>query len=206
MATQLLQESAPRPAGDVTSAGADITPGRRAASGGHYLRAREARAIAVVRMAFGVIWAVDAALKWLPSFAEYTLMDTLGGAAADQPPLVQAWIDGWIGVADAFPAGFAIGLALAETSIAVGLLGGVFTNAVCLAGAGVSLLIWSTGEGFGGPYGDGSTDVGASPIYVLVFALLAVVGAGGTWGLDRLLHPHLGRFRWVSSRPWGGLD
>src|SRR6185312_15337439 len=104
------------------------------------------------------------------------------------------------------PVGLAISLALAETSIALGLLSGAFTNAVCLAGAVMSLLIWSTGEGFGGPYGDGSTDVGASPIYILVFALLAVVGAGGTWGLDRLLHPHLGRFRWVSSRPAGGLD
>ena len=57
-------------------------------------------------------------------------------------------------------------LALAETAIAVGLLSGAFTTAVCAAGGALSLMIWSTGEGFGGPYGDGTTDIGASLVYV----------------------------------------
>ncbi len=33
-------------------------------------------------------------------------------------------------------------------------------------------VIWSTAEGFGGPYTAGSTDIGAAIIYVLVFLAL----------------------------------
>jgi hypothetical protein len=36
----------------------------------------------------------------------------------------------------------------------------------------LSFLIWGVGEGFGGPYVSGSTDVGGGVIYVFVFALL----------------------------------
>jgi nitrite reductase (NO-forming) len=35
-----------------------------------------------------------------------------------------------------------------------------------------SLLIWSTAEGFGGPYTAGSSDIGTAIIYALVFAAL----------------------------------
>jgi nitrite reductase (NO-forming) len=38
-----------------------------------------------------------------------------------------------------------------------------------------SLLIWSTAEGFGGPYTSGASDVGTALIYAVVFAgLLAL--------------------------------
>lgn len=163
--------------------------------------ARRMRAVALLRVAFGVVWAVDAALKWLPSFAQHTLLDTLEDASAGQPALVRGWIGGWARFLAADPHAFGILLALVETAIAVGLLCGAFTNAVCAVGAALSLVIWSTGEGFGGPYGDGATDVGASVIYVLMFALLGAAGAGGTWGVDRWLHVRLGRLSWLSSLP-----
>ena len=162
---------------------------------------RQAKAIALLRIAFGVIWAVDAALKWLPSFAPRTMMDELEEASAGQPAPVQAWIGAWMRLLEFNPDVFGMLLALAETAIAVGLLGGAFTTAVCAAGGALSLMIWSTGEGFGGPYGDGATDVGASLVYVPLFAVLAVIGAGGTWGVDRWLQPRLGRLGWLSSRP-----
>lgn len=162
---------------------------------------RQAKAIALLRIAFGVIWAVDAALKWLPSFAQHTMMDELEEASAGQPAPVQTWIGAWMRLLELNPDVFGMLLALAETAIAVGLLGGAFTTAVCAAGGALSLMIWSTGEGFGGPYGDGATDVGASLVYVPLFAVLAVIGAGGTWGVDRWLQPRLGRLGWLSSRP-----
>jgi nitrite reductase (NO-forming) len=163
--------------------------------------ARRMHAVAVLRIAFAGVWAVDAALKWLPSFAQHTLLDTLEDASVGQPALVHGWIAGWARFVAVDPHAFGILLALAETAIAVGLLCGAFTNAVCATGAALSFAIWSTGEGFGGPYGDGTTDVGASLIYVVVFALLGAVGAGSVWGVDRWLHPRLGSLGWLSSRP-----
>ena len=42
-------------------------------------------------------------------------------------------------------------------------------------GALFSLTIWGTAEGFGGPYGATSTDIGAAVMYAVVFlALLAL--------------------------------
>jgi uncharacterized membrane protein YphA (DoxX/SURF4 family) len=159
------------------------------------------RAIALLRIAFGVIWAVDASLKWLPSFAQHTLLDTLEDATVGQPTLVHAWIGTWTRFVATDPQTFGTLVALAETAIAAGLLSGTLTNAVCATGSALSLVIWSTGEGLGGPYGDGTTDVGASLVYVLVFALLAATAAGGVWGVDRWLQPRLGRLNWLSSRP-----
>jgi thiosulfate dehydrogenase [quinone] large subunit len=197
MATPVLRQSAPQPVREPAAHRARPN----AAHTGHFLVARQVEAIALLRIAFGAIWAVDAALKWLPSFAQHTLLDELEDASAGQPALVQAWIGAWMRFLEVNPDAFGILLALAETAIAVGLVSGALTTAVCAAGGALSLMIWSTGEGFGGPYGDGATDVGASLVYVPLFALLAVIGAGGTWGVDRWLQPRLGRLSWLSSRP-----
>ncbi|WP_308465353.1 hypothetical protein [Rathayibacter soli] len=169
--------------------------------GGLFLTVQKRRTVAIVRIAFGLIWAVDAGLKWLPSFAQHTLLAKLSEVGDGQPAPVHAWIDSWTRLVATDPRAFAILLALAESLIAIGLLTGSLTNAVCSAGAVLSMTIWTTGEGFGGPYGDGATDVGASPAYVIAFALLGVVGAGGAWGFDRWLHSKLGRMAWLSSRP-----
>ncbi|HEY5222466.1 MAG TPA: hypothetical protein VIJ18_05375 [Microbacteriaceae bacterium] len=169
--------------------------------GGLFLTVQRRRVLAMLRIAFGLVWAVDAWLKWLPSFAKHTLMGKLLAAGEGQPAPVHAWIDGWTHLIATAPRVFAVLLALAESLIAVGLLIGALTNAVCSAGALLSLTIWATGEGFGGPYGDGTTDVGASLVYVMAFALLGAVGAGGAWGFDRWLHSTLGRMAWLSSRP-----
>ncbi len=45
----------------------------------------------------------------------------------------------------------------------------------CVNLSPMSLMIWSTAEGFGGPYGERSTDVGTSVIYVLVFVGLLIL-------------------------------
>jgi nitrite reductase (NO-forming) len=48
-------------------------------------------------------------------------------------------------------------------------------------------LVWTTAEGFGGPYKAGSTDIGTAIIYVLVFAGLYLAGAGRTLSVDAYL-------------------
>jgi uncharacterized membrane protein YphA (DoxX/SURF4 family) len=117
-----------------------------------------------------------------------------------QPRVVSDWLHWWVWYLGHNPGGFAYAVAIAESLITAGLMLGAFTNAVCLGGALLSLGIWSTAEGLGGPYQSGTTDVGTSVIYVLVFALLAFTGAGGWAGLDQKLRPLLGRWQWLSSR------
>lgn len=62
-----------------------------------------------------------------------------------------------------------------------------------------TIVIWSTAEGFGGPYHAGSTDVGAAIIYPLVFAALFLSSAGLYYGLDRKLSAALGPFGYLAS-------
>ena len=63
---------------------------------------------------------------------------------------------------------------LIETAIAIGLLFGLARRMTYFAGALFSLLIWSTAEGFGGPYTSGATNVGPALVYALVFVAAAL--------------------------------
>jgi len=156
--------------------------------------------IGLLRIVFGAIWAVDAYFKWLPDFHN-NLDDYLTGAAKDQPAAVQAWIGFWINTVGVNPHAFGYAIAAAETAVALGLIFGVLSNLTNIGGALLSLVIWSTAEGFGGPYRAGSTDVGAAVIYVLVFAGLFLASAGLYLGFDRRCTLALGRFGFLASGP-----
>jgi uncharacterized membrane protein YphA (DoxX/SURF4 family) len=165
-----------------------------------HLPAWRATGLGVLRIVFGVIWAVDAYFKWSPDFHD-NFDSYLSGALDGQPATVQAWLNFWINTVGVNVHAFGYMVAVAETLVAIGLLFGVFSNLTNIGGALLSLVIWSTAEGFGGPYRAGSTDVGAAIIYVLVFAGLFLAYAGMYAGLDRWLTPALGRFGFLASGP-----
>ena len=154
--------------------------------------------IGVLRIVFGLVWAVDAWFKWQPDFIN-NFTDYLTGAQKNQPLLVHHWIGFWINVIKVDPHVFAYLVAIGETAVALGLILGVFSNLTNLIGVLLSFVIWSTAEGFGGPYQAGSTDIGAAIIYVLVFAGLFLSSAGLYLGLDRRLTPGLGRWGILAS-------
>ena len=154
--------------------------------------------IGVLRIVFGLIWGVDAWFKWQPGFIN-GFTDYLSGAQADQPLFIHHWIGFWINVVGIDPTGFAYSVAIGETAIALALIFGVFTNLTVVAGSVLSLIIWSTAEGFGGPYSSTSTDIGAAVIYVLVFAGLFLSSSGMCLGYDRKLTVALGRFGYLAS-------
>jgi len=156
------------------------------------------RLIGLLRIAFGLVWLIDAQFKWRPAFVDH-LASYLSGALPGQPAIVQGWIHLWIDVVNVNPVAFAYLVALAETALAVGLILGLFSNLAYLGGAVLALMIWTTAEGFGGPYVVGSTDIGAAIIYVFVFALLYLTRAGLSMGVDRWLGPRLGRYAWLAS-------
>ena len=127
-----------------------------------------------LRISFGIIWAVDAALKWLPGFRT-SYMDTIMGQADGQPGWLRWWFDFWIRLQHPQAMFFAYLVAVIETLIAVALIAGFARKTTYVAAIGFSFLIWATAEGFGGPYTSGASDIGTAIIYAVVFAgLLAL--------------------------------
>ena len=129
-----------------------------------------------VRIGFGIIWLIDAFLKWRPSFRS-TFVEQLQGAAQGQPGWLAPWFRWTASLVHPHAALFAYSTAVAETALGLALVFGVARKTTYLFGAGYSLLIWATAEGFGGPYSVGATDIGTSIIYVVVFLSLLALNA-----------------------------
>ncbi|MFL7812491.1 MAG: hypothetical protein ACK2TZ_01155 [Anaerolineales bacterium] len=161
---------------------------------------RRSKAIALTRISFGLVWAIDAYLKWQPAFAD-NFLSYLKETYDAQPALIQSWLDFWIKLTSVNPHLFARVVALGETGIAIGLILGLFSNLDYLGGILLTILIWTIPEGFGGPYSAGATDLGAGIIYPFGFAGLLLLSAGQHYGLDRYLWPKLGSWKFLSSRP-----
>jgi thiosulfate dehydrogenase (quinone) large subunit len=157
----------------------------------------EDRSFAILRIIFGAVWLIDASFKWNPAFLN-NFTDYITEGAQGQPAAVQAWIQLWVKGVSVDPHFFAIIVAITETAIAIGLLLGLFTEVAILGGIAMTLVIWSTAEGFGGPYVAGSTDIGAAIIYVIVFVALWLGRSWREYSLDRYLKATLPffYFRW----------
>jgi uncharacterized membrane protein YphA (DoxX/SURF4 family) len=168
------------------------------ASGIDQLAGWRSSGIGVLRIVFGIVWGIDAWFKWQPGFVN-NFKDYLASAQQNQPWPVHHWIGFWVSTVGVDPTVFAYIVAVAETAIALALVLGVFINLTSVVGVLLTVVIWSTAEGFGGPYQAGSTDVGAAIIYALVFAGLFLSSAGLYYGLDRALTPRLGRLGFLAS-------
>jgi len=130
-------------------------------------------AAAAVRAALGILMAIDAWLKWQPAFAAH-YVGYLQNAANSQPHWLQTWFHWWLRVVVAHTGFFVTATRLIETAVAIGLLLGFARRITYSAGALFSLLIWSTAEGFGGPYTAGAANVGPALVYVLIFIASAL--------------------------------
>jgi thiosulfate dehydrogenase (quinone) large subunit len=155
------------------------------------MHALEDKSFAVLRILFGFIWLVDAMFKWQPAFLNNFTSYLIEGAQG-QPALVQAWIHLWMNGVSVNPHLFALIVAIAETAIALGLIFGAFTKVTMTGGILMAFVIWSTAEGFGGPYVAGSTDIGAAIIYIIVFVALWLGKAWRHYSIDRWVHERTG--------------
>lgn len=156
-----------------------------------------------VRVGFGLIWALDAALKWLPGFRD-TYPSMITDAAQGQPGWLAGWFSFWDQSIAHAPTLFAVLLALAETAIALSLILGIAQRVGFTGGIVLALLIWAIGEGFGGPYTSGASDIGAAIMYAVLFAglWLAVPRTVRTAApaLDHKLASHRA-WRWATFAP-----
>lgn len=130
-------------------------------------------AVSAVRAAFGLIWAVNAYLTWRPEFASH-YVGYLQNAAQGQPAWLLPWFNLWISAVTPNAELFIWLTRILETLIAVGLLFGLARKWTFIVGGLFSLLIWSTAEGFGGPYATGVSNLGPALVYVLLFAALLI--------------------------------
>jgi nitrite reductase (NO-forming) len=126
-----------------------------------------------IRAAFGVIWAVDALLTWRPEFAAH-YVGYLENAARGQPAWLSFWFQAWLMVVRPHPLLFVWLTRGLETAVAIALLLGFMRRWTYVLGGILSLLIWATAEGFGGPYVVGAANLGPALVYVLVFVGLIV--------------------------------
>jgi len=110
------------------------------------------------------------------------------------------WISFWTNLVSVNPLLFARIEATIETAIAVFLIFGILSNLTSVVGILLSLGIWSTAEGFGGPLIPGqSTDIGTAFAYAVLFAVFLCLSAGRYHGVDQWLTPVLGRLGFLAS-------
>ena len=155
-------------------------------------------AVAMLRIAFGAIWAVDASLKWQPAFRA-NFSQLVSGVAQGQPAFLSSWFGLWQYIVGGREPIFAGLTALTETYLAFALLFGFARKVTYTIGITYALFVWSVAEGFGGPYMPGTTtDVGAAIIYSLVFCALLIVDAGRI-SVDRLITARVPAWRRISG-------
>jgi nitrite reductase (NO-forming) len=165
-----------------------------------------------LRLAFCVIWAIDAYYKWQPDFVK-SYATTIASAAKGQPDSLRPWFHFWRHLVLQSPHVFAYATAVVETMIALGLLLGLARRMLYIGGALWSLAIWTIPEGFGGSFVAGATDIGTAIVYALVFAALysleALPAATGRLALDRRIERRLHWWRLLAEPLHdnrGGLD
>jgi nitrite reductase (NO-forming) len=162
-----------------------------------------AAATGALRVGFGIIWAVSAAITWMPGFADH-YVGYLHNAAQGQPAWLAGWFAMWIGLVTPHAMLFVWLTRWIETLIAFCLLAGFARKSVYVAGALFSLLIWSTAGGFGGPYTVGAANMGAGLAYVLIFA--ALIGIDNREGRSPYSLDYFVERRWPRWRrfaEWG---
>lgn len=130
--------------------------------------------VGAIRTVFGLVWAVDAYLKWQPGFYN-NYLSYITDIASGQPGWLSPWFNFWINLIKPDPSFFSMATRIIETIIAAGLLLGLFRKWIYVLGGVFALAIWAVPEGFGGPYVPGSTDVGGGLIYVFLFLGLIVL-------------------------------
>lgn len=153
------------------------------------------------RVAFGFVWLIDGVMKfiWL---APSDVVNLVQNAGQGQPAWLAPWYNFWVSTISSNASFMLYGVGLFELILGFTLVFGLMRKLSYLSGILLSLLIWGIDEGFGGPYGPGSTDIGAAIIYVFVYvALIALesTAASNRLTLDSLIERRSKVWRRISE-------
>jgi uncharacterized membrane protein YphA (DoxX/SURF4 family) len=86
--------------------------------------------------------------------------------------------------------------------LGLALVIGFLRKTAYLGGIILSLMIWAIVEGFGGPYGPGSTDIGTAIMYLFIFAAIIIIERSGDYSrfsLDVFIERKLNDWRHLSE-------
>lgn len=136
--------------------------------------------LTLARISFGLLWAYDALLKFQPYFIE-NYLSYLADAGKDMPGWIATYDAAWVALSQALgPSVVAWLVALVEAVLAVGLLLGRGLRILGPIGLGLSFVIWSVPERWGGPYSFGVTSM---PMSLVGIAVIYMVALGYVWVL-----------------------
>ena len=175
----------------------------RSGPGSGWIGAHAAQLKTVFRVLFGIIWGIDGALKFSPGVVS-SFAGMVSDASSGQPAWLAPWFAFWSTQASANPALLVYLTGALELAVAFALIAGFLRKIAYLGGAVLSLFIWAVPEGFGGPYGPSSTDIGTGIIYAMTFLMLLVINAAygpSRWSLDAVLER-----RWPSWAKYAETD
>ena len=159
------------------------------------------RRLVLLRVGFGVVWAIDAFFKWQPAFVGMITQYVAKGAQ-QQPRWLSPWFRFWKNLFGTNPHLFAYAAASIETVLAICLILGVGRRLVYVAGIAWSLAIWSVPEGFGPVLVPGASDIGAAIMYALIFAALYSLESAfhpRGWTLDSAIRRRIGWWRLIAE-------
>ena len=142
-----------------------------------------------IRIFLGIVWLIDGYLKFSPGLVD-SFPDLVRSAGDGQPTWLQPWFNFWSSVTTGNAALFVYTTGMLEVALGVALVLGFMRKIAYLGGIIFSLFIWAIPEGFGGPYGPGSTDIGTGIIYSFVFLSLVIINTisgPSKYSLDFLL-------------------
>jgi nitrite reductase (NO-forming) len=154
-----------------------------------------------VRIAFGVVWAIDAAFKYRPGFHK-EFLDMVNKAGEGQPHWLHWWFKFWSETVTPHPHVWAYSLAAVETLIALALIFGFARKLTYIVTIFTALMIWAVAEGFGGPYTASSTDIGAAVMYAFVAAALLVLSlqcGPSRYSVDHYIEKRVSWWHWVAE-------
>jgi uncharacterized membrane protein YphA (DoxX/SURF4 family) len=158
--------------------------------------------VAIARILFGLVWAIDAFLKFQPAFYN-NLLQRIKATDSGEPKWLNFWYHTWYHIVSWSPHFFSYFIVVAEVLIAVSLLLGIARRFNYIFAAIFTFLIWGVGEAFGGPYVAGSTDIGAGFIYVIVFICLYYMDGlrKPSWSLDPYIEKRFPPWAKVANPP-----
>ena len=168
-----------------------------------FFQPRSLTGVTLFRIAFGIVWILDGSMKFLwlqPS----DVVKLIHHASQGQPAWLHPWYNFWIASLTSTPAAFLHGIGLIELALGLVLVIGFLRKTVYLGGIILSLMIWSTIEGFGGPYGPGSssTDIGAAIMYAFIFVAIIIVERSSNYSrysLDALIETKLNGWKHLAE-------
>jgi cytochrome oxidase Cu insertion factor (SCO1/SenC/PrrC family) len=175
----------------------------------------------LLRVGFGLLWLIDAALQAQPAMPAGLPSQVIAPAAAASPPWVQHLVN-WAGTAWSYhPVQAGAATVWIQAGIGLWLLcapRGALSRLAGLASVGWGLVIWVFGEAFGGVFAPGLSWLTGAPGGVLFYcaagALIALPARHGRapW-LGRLLLGGMGLFltgmavlqAWPGRGSWQGM-